>query len=40
MASGNNMKAHEATYGSFLDMLKIATPVLAVLTAVVIAVIS
>ncbi|MEJ6008539.1 aa3-type cytochrome c oxidase subunit IV [Novosphingobium aquae] len=40
MASGNDMKAHNSTYTSFLGMLKWAIPVLAVITAVVIALIS
>jgi hypothetical protein len=40
MASGNDMKAHNSTYTSFLGMLKWSIPVLAVITAVVIALIS
>lgn len=36
MASGNNMKAHEATYGGFITLIKVSIPVLAVITAVVI----
>ena len=40
MASGNDMKAHEATYGGFMTLLKVAIPLLAVITVVVISLIS
>ena len=40
MASGNDMKAHAATYGGFMTLLKVAIPLLAVITIVVIALIS
>jgi hypothetical protein len=34
--SGNNMKAAEATYESFISMIKIATPVIALIVAFVV----
>ncbi|WP_158241444.1 aa3-type cytochrome c oxidase subunit IV [Novosphingobium sp. TH158] len=34
------MKAHEATYGSFLGMLKVSIPVLTVITIIVIALVA
>ncbi len=40
MASGNDMKAAEATYGSFLTLLKVTIPVIAVGTAVIVALIA
>ncbi|WP_310535349.1 aa3-type cytochrome c oxidase subunit IV [Novosphingobium sp.] len=40
MASGNDMKAHNSTYTSFLGVLKWSVPLLAVVAAVVIALIS
>ncbi|MFM6932942.1 MAG: aa3-type cytochrome c oxidase subunit IV [Novosphingobium sp.] len=40
MASGNDMKAHNSTYASFLGTLKWTIPVIAVIAAVVIALIS
>ena len=40
MASGNDMKAHNSTYSSFLGMLKWSIPVIAVVTIVVIALIA
>ncbi len=40
MASGNDMKAAQATYGSFINLIKWTVPFLAVLTAVIIALIS
>ena len=36
MASGNDMKAHEATYGGFMTLIKYSLPVIAVITIVVI----
>ncbi len=40
MDSANDMKAHKRTYGSFIDMLKWVVPLLAVITAVVVILIS
>lgn len=40
MASANDMKAHNGTYAGFLSMLKVSIPVLAIITAVVIALIA
>jgi hypothetical protein len=40
MASANNFKAHEATYSSFLGLLKFSIPVITVLTIVVVALIA
>ena len=40
MATGNDMKAHRSTYGSFISLLKWSVPSLAVLTLVIILLIS
>ncbi len=40
MASGNDMKAAESTYGGFLTLLKWGSVVTAIITVVVIALIS
>ena len=40
MASGNDMKAHQGTYGSFITLLKWTVPVLAVTGLIVIILIS
>ncbi len=40
MASANDMKAAEKTYGSFIGLLKVAVPVIAVIATVVIFLIS
>jgi hypothetical protein len=40
MASVNNMKAAEQTYGGFINMIKWATPVIVVIAASVIKLIS
>lgn len=40
MDSANDRKAHEKTYGSFIGMLKWVVPLLAVITAVVVVLIS
>ena len=40
MASGNDMKAAETTYSGFIDLIKWAIPVVVVITAVVIVLIS
>ena len=40
MESANDRKAHEKTYGSFIGMLKWVVPLLAVVTAVVVLLIS
>lgn len=39
MASGNDMKAANQTYGGFVNLLKWSVPILAVLTAIVVIVI-
>ncbi len=36
MASGNDMKAANATYDSFIGMIKVSTPIILVITAVVV----
>lgn len=40
MSAGHNMKEANATYGGFMNMLKIGTIAVVILTAVVIALIS
>lgn len=40
MDSGNDMKAHSKTYGSFIDALKWAVPLLVIITALVVILIS
>ncbi len=40
MASGNDMKMHHGTYGSFIALLKWSVPLIAVITAVVVVIIS
>lgn len=40
MASGNDMKFHNATYEGFLTLLKWSTPLLVVITAAVVVLIS
>ena len=40
MASGNDMKAHGATYDAFIGMLKWSVPLIAVITLVIIFIIS
>lgn len=40
MTSGNDMKAAETTYASFIGLIKWTIPVVAIITAVVIVLIS
>ncbi len=40
MASGNDMKAHKGTYGSFITLLKWTVPILAVTGLLIILLIS
>ncbi|MFT4027973.1 MAG: aa3-type cytochrome c oxidase subunit IV [Novosphingobium sp.] len=40
MASGNDMKFHNATYSGFLNLLKWATPVIVVIAAAVVVLIA
>ena len=40
MASGNDMKAHKGTYGSFVSLLKWSVPTIAVITLVIVLLIS
>ena len=40
MASGNDMKAHSSTYESFIGLLKWSVPLLAIITFVVVLIIS
>lgn len=40
MASGNDMKAAESTYAGFISLIKVTAPVVAIITAVVIILIS
>ncbi len=39
MASGNDIKAAEATYSGFINLIKVSIPVLVLITVVVIALI-
>lgn len=32
MATGNDLKAHQGTYGGFINLLKWSVPILAILT--------
>ena len=36
MASGNDMKAHQATYAGFINLVKFGTPAVALIAALVI----
>ncbi|MEP7221042.1 MAG: aa3-type cytochrome c oxidase subunit IV [Novosphingobium sp.] len=36
MASGNDMKAAEATYGGFVSLIKYSIPAIAIIAAIVI----
>jgi hypothetical protein len=36
MATGNDLKAHESTYGSFIGLLKYVVPTIAVIALIVI----
>lgn len=40
MASGNDMKFHNATYTGFLSLLKWTTPIILIATAVVVVLIA
>ncbi|MXO89642.1 aa3-type cytochrome c oxidase subunit IV [Pontixanthobacter aquaemixtae] len=40
MASANDMKAAEKTYGGFINSLKWSVPVIAIITAIVVVLIS
>ena len=40
MSSANDMKAAEATYHSFIGLIKVAVPILAIITIVVVKLIS
>ena len=40
MESANDMKAHERTYGGFIGLLKWSVPLLAVITLLIILIIS
>ena len=40
MESANDMKAHSKTYSSFIGMLKWAIPLIAIITAIVVLLIS
>jgi hypothetical protein len=40
MATGNDMKAHKGTYGGFVTLLKWTVPALALLTLLIIVLIS
>ncbi len=40
MSSANDIKAAEATYNSFIGLIKVAVPVLAIITIVVVKLIS
>ena len=36
MATGNDLKAHEGTYGGFITLLKWSVPILAIITLLVV----
>jgi hypothetical protein len=40
MTSGNDMKAAESTYEGFIGLIKVAAPVVAIITAIVVILIS
>lgn len=40
MATGNDMKAHKGTYGSFIGLLKWTVPFLAILTLLILVLIA
>ncbi|GGD97655.1 hypothetical protein GCM10011515_16770 [Tsuneonella deserti] len=40
MATGNDMKAHTSTYGSFITLLKWSVPIVAVIALIVLVLIS
>ena len=40
MASGNDMKFHNATYGGFITLVKWSTPIIALIAAVVVVLIA
>lgn len=40
MASGNDMKAAEKTYGSFISLLKWSVPLIAIITLIVVVLIA
>ncbi len=40
MDSANDMKAHERTYGGFIGLLKWSVPLIAIITLVIILIIS
>lgn len=40
MATGNDMKAHKGTYGSFIALLKWTVPSLAILTLLILVLIA
>ncbi len=40
MASGNDMKAAESTYGGFINLIKYSIPVLALITIIVVVLIA
>ena len=40
MATGNDMKAHQGTYGGFITLLKWSVPILAVLAMIVVLIIA
>ena len=40
MVAGNDMKAHEGTYGGFVTLLKWSVPFLAILTLLIVILIS
>ncbi len=40
MASGNDMKAHQGTYGGFISLLKWSVPILALIALIVVLIIA
>lgn len=36
MATGNDMKAHQGTYGGFISLLKWSVPITAILTLIIV----
>jgi hypothetical protein len=36
MATGNDMKAHQGTYGGFINLLKWSVPIIAIITLLIV----
>ncbi len=40
MATGNDMKAHQGTYGGFVNLLKWSVPIIAIIALIIVLLIS